>query len=263
MDQLLKDIKLNNSWNIILVVDVANSGLIDEFLFEAAMRLLPLKQQSKILARKSAMGKHTMLCNRLLQLFGCSISTGKNISQLVFQAGKHGKPMLQNANNVAFNMSNGDNHTVMYLIKGSSTGGDVGVDIASVDDLGEDLELFKNIFHRDEYTYLLELPPVERRCLFAYYWSLKESYTKYVGTGLHNNLNDINFKEQKDFRDEGRQDVIINNEHLTFYSRWLPAERKEEKDIITVCHSANLNMNKPKMYSITFNSVFDYLQSQI
>lgn len=246
-------------WAGVFVVEIREDVLADEFTFEALMRALPLASQARILNKKSFHDRCASLCSQLLQFFGCSIVAGLNFRELKFDKGRFGKPFLENDRSIPFSMTTGEQCVAMSLVKCVSADEcqDVGIDIASPFNYGgkEELELFKEVFSEREFNALVK---ASDPCIaFTYLWSLKESYTKYTGTGLNTDLSLIDFGAISVFPAEGASMCITLNEvPLVFYSRWF------NNEIVTICMprsiSDNVNTSKPKLYNIAFSTLIDY-----
>ncbi|CAI1987138.1 hypothetical protein SEUBUCD646_0G01240 [Saccharomyces eubayanus] len=246
-------------WAGVFAVKIQEDLLADDFTFEVLTRVLPLDSQAQIFNRKSFHDRCTILCNRLLQLFGCSIVTGLDYQALRFDRGSFGKPFLGNDRSIPFSMTTGEQCVAMSLVKGASTDEyqNIGIDIASTRNYGgnEELELFKEIFSDEEFKGLQRAS--DPCVIFTYLWSLKESYTKFTGTGLNTNLATIDFGAITVFPVNGASlDITLDNVPLVFYSRWFNSE------IITTCIpksiSNDLNMGIPKLYNVPLSMLIDY-----
>lgn len=264
MEYLKTLIEQKKDLRVILVVDSKDNYLLDDFHFETAMRLLPLHTQSKILGKRPEIRK-VSLCNQLLQLFGCAFLTGKRPSEIEFVVGAHGKPRIKDGS-VAYSMSNSDGITVMYLKRSEPTTS-VGVDLATTKDCEQwetdYLHMFKDIFSAQEYLYLQDLPcgPI-RDSTFTHYWSLKEAYTKYTGTGLNCDLSSVDFKNVEPLERSKSQRVLTHNNSEThlFLSSWL-----DDKQILTICDgpsdSNNQNLIDVPTVNLHIKIIVQYLSS--
>lgn len=249
--------------SIVLLLNVDNSGLEDDFRFESAMRLLPLRVQAAVLRKKFRADQVKTLCNRLLQLFGCLVLTGlENRKELTFTSGKFGKPRLDSSRHITFSMSNGESYVCMYVSKDARVD-NVGIDIASVKNLQnkEELELYKDIFTEQEYEILFSCPTETVKRLFAHYWSLKESYTKYLGTGLNIDLKQVDIGSI--YMNQLETMAHINGRSVQFQSFWIQPTGEE---IISVCHEKLENETSdssppPVIYEISFNQLWKFLES--
>lgn len=270
MDDLASIRRLDEDWEGILVLDVKHANLEDDFTFERAIRFLSLPQQAKIHQLKTSQGKYTAVCNRLLQQFGCSIASGTNFGETRFEQGSYGKPRMKNCLQVSFSMSNGQDYVVQYISRrndGSSP--ELGVDIASKDDYlgGQDLETFCEVFSDTEYEHLQSLDDDgRRRAAFAFYWSLKECYSKYTGLGLNCDLSKLDYggMQVPEVRSGSRR--VVENHAMLFYSMWIPQNGKE---IITVCRQDDLKeptaslwlKSGPPVYRLTLEDILGFLEA--
>lgn len=268
MDELLSSVGPGQDWEGILVVDIDAANFSDDFTFETAMRFLSLVQQVKVRQRKTEKARHIALCNRLLQLFGCSIVAATPFDEAEIEYGSHGKPYLKNHPEVAFSMSNGEQYVVQYLLRqGGTRNLDVGIDIAAKSDYTglEDLNVFRDIFSDREYEQLEAFDNGFKGDLFAYYWSLKECYTKFTGLGLNCDLSKI---------DCGAIDLPsmsagvqrkIDEVQMFFHSTWMQPACDE---IVTVCRKDFSNspsrgqwlQQGPKVYRIAIQDILLFFE---
>ncbi|QLQ77991.1 hypothetical protein HG537_0A02380 [Torulaspora globosa] len=270
MDRLTSIRELDVHWEGILALDVKHANLEDDFRFERAIRFLSLSQQARIHQLKTVQGKFTAVCNRLLQLFGCSIASGVEIGETLFEYGNYGKPRLKNCPQISFSMSNGRDYVVQYICRRNHGNcPELGVDIASKDDyLGDqDLEAFCEVFSEKEYEYLRSLDDCTRRSAFAFYWSLKESYTKYTGLGLNCDLSKLDYGEMQVPEVGNGSQRVIHKHAMLFYSMWIPHGGNE---IITVCREDDLKKpmlsrwlkSGPPVYTLTLDDIIEFLDSR-
>ena len=128
------------------------------------------------------------------------IRTIFGIHQIKIIKGPHGKPYLKNKNQKAFfNLS----HSGDYVICAISDR-EVGVDIEKIGRAR--MEVAHRFFHLNEVKLLGNLLAEDQRNLFFRYWSAKESYLKYTGSGLSSPLSsfEVCFEEN---------DIHIKKEH--------------------------------------------------
>ena len=262
MDQYLLDIAQNVQQNVILILRLDSSVLNDVFRFEEAMRILPIQWRPKVTSKKKECDIQKALCNKLLQLFGCSSMSHTPARSLVFGSTNNGKPTLPNNRNIVFSMSNGEEYVVMYIQRGISGHilDDIGIDIASVEDLRSPSELgtLKDIFNQKEMDTLRNTPPHRLTEMFAYYWSFKESYTKYTGTGISCDLTAINAGQLRSF--DGDQTIArqVEENDMCFTSWWL---NKPHKEIVTVCSLEPVVPLEPRVYEISIDELLHFFQS--
>ncbi|CEP61379.1 holo-[acyl-carrier-protein] synthase LALA0_S03e01552g [Lachancea lanzarotensis] len=222
---------------MILVCDSRSKFLDDDFQFEALLRLLPLQTQRRILNKKGQDLKKTALCNQLLQLCGISMVTNLPTHALKLELSPYGKPACAAMTGLAFNMSNCDGRTAMYIDAASS----VGIDLATTKDcnnFGDDyLNTFKAIFSPEEFSSLNQMTPGWLRDKkFTHYWSLKEAYTKFTGTGLNCELSSIDLGALETWTSVDQVYTMfrdIDGKRMVFQSKWL-----DSKVVITLCKLA-------------------------
>lgn len=94
---------------------------------------------------------------------------------------EHGKPYVQGEVAVFYNLS----HSGDYLICAFSDQ-EVGIDIQQIKK--EKPQLVERYFHPNEILNWQRTPLIERKLLFYRYWAAKESFLKYIGTGLSGSL---------------------------------------------------------------------------
>ena len=114
---------------------------------------------------------------RLSQLFDY-------LSKLKIDYNPYGKAYIKNVRNFFYNISHSKNWVV--LAQGSS---EVGIDVEKIS-YNLDLEQIVNrYFSYEERKYILfSTDKVKRAMRFTQIWTLKESYIKYLGTGLFTDL---------------------------------------------------------------------------
>ncbi|QLL30425.1 hypothetical protein HG536_0A02420 [Torulaspora globosa] len=269
MDDLASIRKLDRDWEGILALDVKHANLTDDFTFERAIRFLPLSQQAKIYQLRTLQGKYAAVCNRLLQLFGCSIASGIGFGEVEFEHSSYGKPRMKNCPQISFSMSNGQDYVVQYICRrNDGDPAELGVDIASRDDYlgGHDLETFCEVFSDTEYKHLQSLDDGMRRKAFAFYWSLKECYSKYTGLGLNCDLSKLDYGGMQVPEVGSGSQRLIDNDSMLFYSVWIPRHGKE---IVTVCRQDDLKepalsrwlKSGPPVYRITLEDILGFLEA--
>ena len=96
--------------------------------------------------------------------------------------GEKGKPFIVGRENVFFNLS----HSGEYVVCAVSDR-EVGIDIEKR--AKARMEVAGRFFHEGEVRMLKSLSGTEQDRLFFNYWSVKESFLKYIGTGLTRPLN--------------------------------------------------------------------------
>lgn len=91
--------------------------------------------------------------------------------------GEKGKPFIADKENIFFNISHSGDYVVCAV-----SDREIGIDIEKR--AKARMEVAGRFFHKREVLALNALADDERNNLFYDYWSVKESFLKYIGTGL-------------------------------------------------------------------------------
>lgn len=103
--------------------------------------------------------------------------TGRHEQLFRFRRGEKGKPYLEEMPDFCFNIS----HSGDLVVCGFSDK-EIGIDIERYG--RSRMEVAERFFHPDEIDRLLSLDAEARDRLFIDFWAIKESFLKYLGTGL-------------------------------------------------------------------------------
>jgi 4'-phosphopantetheinyl transferase len=109
-----------------------------------------------------------------------------------FGAGEHGRPEIASPSelsSLSFNLA----HTEGLIVCACADPGLVGVDAERVRLDKDLLDIADRYFSPTEFASLRAQPPEVRPERFLYYWTLKESYIKAIGTGLATPLDRFSF----------------------------------------------------------------------
>lgn len=129
--------------------------------------------------RRTKLLGETMIRKLLLTVWGLKMPDYKLIR------GEHGKPYLSGNSKLAyFNLSHSDNYIVCAVSEC-----EVGIDIERKGKMR--MEVARRFFHSNEVCALEKLPDELRSELFFRFWSVKESFLKYTGTGLSASLSNF------------------------------------------------------------------------
>lgn len=111
----------------------------------------------------------------------------KGIDEKVeFEFGPYGKPFIKGMPELQFSLS----HSAEGIVCGLANS-PVGVDIADID--ASNLDCMKSAMHPCEQHAIKNSNDKART--FARFWSMKESYLKYTGTGIDSCIADLDFSE--------------------------------------------------------------------
>jgi 4'-phosphopantetheinyl transferase len=106
---------------------------------------------------------------------------------LRFEAGSHGKPFLPDAPGLSFNLS----HSGGWVVIGVATGAAVGVDVESIVAGANAASLAGIGLSARERQWVETASPEAPQTAFYRAWTRKEAYLKMLGSGLVDNLSDL------------------------------------------------------------------------
>ena len=131
-----------------------------------------------VLNCKSKKVQRTKLLGEVMVRYLLRELWGLESQKYLIRKGEHGKPYIEGTGlSVCFNLS----HSGNYIVAAFSDL-EVGVDFDHV--VGMRLEVARRFFHPAEIDRLECLTEELQSELFFSYWSVKESYLKYTGSGL-------------------------------------------------------------------------------
>lgn len=100
---------------------------------------------------------------------------------------EYGKPNLANPENLYFNISHAGNWLVLAM-----GGTEVGIDLEEINPFH--ISDLRNVFTEDDKKFLFELNNEERIEKTCSLWTMKESYVKYLRTGMYMDLTSFSIK---------------------------------------------------------------------
>ena len=104
-----------------------------------------------------------------------------NPGEVRFEYGPHGKPTLHPEHGrISFNLSHSGDHLLLAVSREHPVGADL--EVVRLD--RRLLEIAARFFAPEEYRRVLDAAPEDRAALFYVYWSCKEAYLKFHGTGF-------------------------------------------------------------------------------
>ncbi|MEP0859815.1 MAG: 4'-phosphopantetheinyl transferase superfamily protein [Ignavibacterium sp.] len=122
--------------------------------------------------------------------------TGLSPENLYFKVGKSGKPYIENQklSYLKFNYS----HSGDLIVYALNRDAEIGVDIELVKEIPDLNSLVKNYFSDNEQKAFLSLNTPRDKIIFFYkIWTRKEAFFKALGTGLNDDLRNINLYSEK------------------------------------------------------------------
>lgn len=202
----------------ILSMDIKSNVLNDNF--NELLTFLDVYNRYKILKVKNKEAQIRSLAGQLL--IRSIIHNDLNIpnTDIMFSKNEYGKPYLENNPDFHFNISHSQNQIVCV-----SSCNCVGIDIQHIELIS--LDLARKFFTKQEYLHLINLYPYRKR-LEAFYdiWTLKESFIKAVGKGLHIPLNTFNLVHE---------DKLVSSIHFDESSYYFKQYNTIENYKLSVC----------------------------
>ena len=115
------------------------------------------------------------------------VSTCANVplSEVIIYKDVNGKPYVDSKYGVYVNVS----HSGRYVV-GIISDKKCGIDVEKIEDL--ELSMFDTVFTKQEMQYIYSFPIEKQLEKFYEIWTIKESYTKFVGLGLGIELDSFN-----------------------------------------------------------------------
>lgn len=207
-NDLLPDVTLSQGTYIFTAIlsDKLYEYLEDDFNFEMALRIVPVSEHLKI----RNISNHKLRCKKLInslfirlllnftesQVLGHDVSPWKSVD---LKYNHYGKPYFhdnQLNQTVSFSLSSSNNVVALALEIGLMS--PIGIDLShSEQNISPTTWLsdFKDIFHDSEVEQLIEIPNTEKSYVaFNQIWTLKEAFTKFIGSGLNVDLSKFAFE---------------------------------------------------------------------
>ena len=125
--------------------------------------------------------KRSLYGELLVRPLACQKLNIKNC-QISFETNIYGKPSIKSFPHFYFNISHAGKQVVCAIDNAP-----VGVDFEEIKPIG--LDIAKRFFTENEYTLITEEPEEQQTLKFYQIWTAKESYIKFIGTGLSTPLN--------------------------------------------------------------------------
>ncbi|MEK5448472.1 4'-phosphopantetheinyl transferase family protein [Paenibacillus sp. FSL R7-0331] len=150
--------------------------------FHILLDHLPVEKQAKVRSfRRYEDALRTLFGELLVRTSVMEMYQLPN-DRIQFNSNCYGKPFLVHPEPFHFNISH-SGHWVVLAIDSNP----IGIDIEKIQPF--DLSTAEYFFSKNEYTDLIRKPPIKQLSYFYDLWTLKESYIKYIGKGLSQDLN--------------------------------------------------------------------------
>lgn len=221
--------------------------LEDDFNFELSLRFLSLREQNKILSVKDKESKlkllvASLLTRLVLNYFVHRIEGGEfsPLKEIQFTYSKLGKPILVTTHGLQVQFSSSSSNEIVAIIVQLGTSTPLGLDLSHLRQkitASTIIEDFSPIFSPEERQQLQQIQEERHRYIaFNQLWTLKEAFTKLIGTGLHVDLSGFSF------------DFITS----AFIDGSRDTERSVRRDVIQRCDVEwrnNISINYEKIFN--------------
>jgi 4'-phosphopantetheinyl transferase len=149
------------------------------------LRLLTGEELKKSERFAREQDKYSFLASSVLKKILCGYYLGCEPHAVEFEMNEFQKPKIKNQENIHFNTS----HSGDWLVFAFS-GNPCGIDVERINPDFDYPSIFEMSFHPDEIDFIEKsLQPINQ---FFKIWTIKESILKAEGTGLMDNLNELN-----------------------------------------------------------------------
>lgn len=150
----------------------------DDALYEACLPLISAERKRRADRYRFPADKRRCVFSEMLLRYAYRQSGGDPFEmQIAYR--KQGKPYLSSDESFHFNLSHAGDMIVL-----ASAADEVGVDVEKTDRMLDQERIGALIFTDEERRFLAEASDAERNERFFRLWTAKESYLKYLGTGL-------------------------------------------------------------------------------
>jgi len=173
--------------------------------------------------------KRCVLAELLLQY--CLYHRGNSLKNIKIGYNTYGKPSLESGEDFSFNISHSGKWVVIAYGKSQA---EIGIDIEKICTEQEGLPI--SSFTREEQDYINEAVGEQRLKRFTKIWTLKESYVKYVGTGLSTDLDSFSILVEDAIKVRGQDgiDEAVNLESHLFQTDYYLSTCSVEEEV-TLC----------------------------
>lgn len=178
---------------------------------------IPKKKQAVILRYKFMEDQKRSLCGELLVRYALGNYLALNGRSIYFERGPYGKPYMVGNPQCQYNISHAGDWVVCAIDEKP-----VGIDVETIKTI--DIRLAKRFFADIEYKQIQHAQ--DRYKAFFAFWTLKESYIKYMGKGLSLPLNSFQFLCDSD-------EIIFQGEKST--KIFFDCRMFDENSMLAIC----------------------------
>ena len=183
--------------------------------FRVLFRLVSKERKERLLGYKDEVAQHVGLLAEVLIRYCLFAATNYCNGVPIEGKNQYGKPQYINYKEFEFNISHSDNALVCCISENSKA---VGIDIETITEIKEHLDIARHFFTIKEQNYLNQQSE-DSNSSFLEMWTRKEAYSKQIGKGL--------LMPYNSFEVYGNESVRMNTVRLPGYIISECAEPKE------------------------------------
>lgn len=171
---------------------VKPESIVNGAILDACMNVLSEQELQRLRRFRFPEDQHRFLVSHALVRTVLSKYVGISPKEWVFSSGSHGKPVTINAAlpDIRFNLS----HTRGLAACLVSSGCDCGIDVEKVHDRHDPIGVAERMFSIEEISKMRQLKGREQLEYFFLRWTLREAFTKALGTGISFPTRKLNFR---------------------------------------------------------------------
>lgn len=244
----------SRNWNIVNVLPVIEphhillckidlNDLVYDNTIVSNLPHLSIEEISKLHKYRFSIDKYRFGIARLAIRMLCANHLNTKPSEIELIFNKYGKPSITNNKNLQFNIS----HSGNVILIGLTLGQHIGVDVEVHNNEIDHMELASCVFSPTEQSQLHKASPAWIIKGFYNCWTLKESFIKAMGLGLHLPLDSFSMN----MYGSNNQNKLINIQwNGAILSDWTSRNIYIEKDYTAAytCHSSIQHID---FYNIT------------
>lgn len=193
------------------------------------LSFISYERKVKINSYYHVIDKKLSLYAELLARVSLSKISGLPVPAIQFTYSSNGKPLWKGFH-YYFNLS----HTKNFILCCISTLGNIGADVEKIDNAP--FEIMEIAFHPIEKNYIQNAPSSQKDYYFYKIWTQKESYTKFTGTGIVDDLTKIN---------------VLDSTYSPHFYTWLHGKY--------LCSAYVQYPEKPRLIHVSENHIIHYL----
>ena len=176
------------------------------------LNFLSNNRKQKVLSYYFEADRLLSLYSALLTRMCLNVITGIPHKELTFTYTQFGKPYLNNCNTF-FNIS----HTKNCILLAISTDAGIGADIENLQTTPP-YNIIDEVFHPAEIEFIYQTQP-SFQAKFYEIWTRKESYLKWLGTGLTSNIKNLNSLNLSGHFHIYKYNTYINSIYCSYYNK--------------------------------------------